>query len=138
MENLEALLTLASISPEKVSRKNRPTFIAIQNDVLEKIKPEHLNQKLSNFSKKSLEISVVQNIKDLAESLRTGNRGLSDCTFVYAEGTEEMNDYAHRLILSETRNSVLKVTSTKVMDELRMEAGKFYCYYKPSYVNGYA
>ena len=110
----------------------------INNDRLKKIKPEYLNKKFDKFLKRDDGLKVINNIKDLAESLREGNRSLNDCTFVYCQGNEEIDMHAYRLVQSETRNQVLCVRSQELMQELRMEPGKYYCYYKPSYVNGFA
>ena len=48
---------------------------------------------------------------------------------------EEM---AFRMMKAETKNPILQVTDTELAKKLGMEDGKFYCYYKPSHLNGYA
>ena len=42
-----------------------------------------------------------------------------------------------RLIKSETRNPVLIVKDQELAEKLRMKPGIFYCYYRPSYINGF-
>jgi hypothetical protein len=38
---------------------------------------------------------------------------------------------------SQTSSPILKVTDKELADQLKMKSGNFYCYYKPSYINGY-
>ncbi len=87
--------------------------------------------------------AVVHSVKDLAESLRTFNLEIDDCTFVHCstrslsskETTDAQNVY--RLIKSQSKNPVLQVTDASLAKKLGMEDGKYYCYYKPSYINGF-
>lgn len=140
------LLDFADIPADKVSRKNRPTFLARANDRLIQMKPEYFTTKFeSKFAQKITKESSMPelgSVKDLAEALRSGNRGINDSTFVYcAEGEQDFKKYhnqqALQLINSETRNPVLRVSSKALADELQMKPGHFYCYYKPSYANGF-
>lgn len=49
-KNLQNLLDLAGISKEKVSRKNRPTFLTICDEKISKIAPIFFNEKFDDFS----------------------------------------------------------------------------------------
>lgn len=42
-----------------------------------------------------------------------------------------------RLMRNETRNPLLTVCDAELASKLRMQPGVFYCYFKPSYVNGF-
>jgi hypothetical protein len=48
-----------------------------------------------------------------------------------------MTREAMRLLKSETRNPILEVTNPELAEKLKMTPGNFYCYYKPSYINGF-
>ena len=56
-------------------------------------------------------------------------------TFIYYKKPHEFADLALAYIRNETENPIIEVTSEHVADALRLEPGKFYCYYKPSFVN---
>ena len=43
-ENFGKLLELSKLSTEKVTRKHNPTFIAIADDCLIKLRPNHMNK----------------------------------------------------------------------------------------------
>ena len=63
---------------------------------------------------------------------------LDDMTFVYYDNGQNKNlyqDLQHAFIQNETKNNLLKVTSDDLAKHLKLEHGKFYCYYKPSFVN---
>ena len=42
-----------------------------------------------------------------------------------------------RLIQSETRNKILQINNPELAKQLKMKPGVFYCYFKPSYLNGF-
>jgi hypothetical protein len=48
IKNLDKLLAMADISVEKVSRKNRPTFLNLTDNKLTKMKPTYFNQKFDD------------------------------------------------------------------------------------------
>jgi len=76
----------------------------------------------------------------MAENLRAFNKALDDSTFIYAAGPEddkEVFENAMNLIKFETKNPILVVKNSELQKQLKMEPGKFYCYYKPSYINGF-
>jgi hypothetical protein len=97
---------------------------------------EHLERNLQ----KEFALKQVDSIKDLAEILREGNVELKDQTFVYCSDGTEGEEFRHalRLIKSETNNPVCYIKHGELAKEMRMKPGVFYCYYKPSYVNGYS
>ena len=78
---------MAEVSREKISRKNKPTFIVKRNDRLSKMKAKHFNQKFQTHFSKNFEQEIVQpeinSAKDLAENLRKYNKKLDDNVFVY-------------------------------------------------------
>lgn len=89
-----------------------------------------------------LECKQINSIKDLAEQLRVNHTELNDCTFVYCHsGKEELESasvkQAMRLVRYETNNQILTVRDQALAQKLKMRPGVFYCYYKPSYVNGF-
>jgi hypothetical protein len=43
IKNLDKLLAMADLSIEKISRKNRPTFLTLNNNKLSKMKPTYFN-----------------------------------------------------------------------------------------------
>jgi hypothetical protein len=72
--------------------------------------------------------------------LRKYNTDLNDQTFVYCSDSavdSEETKHAMRLIKSETKSPILMVRDTELATSMRMKPGVFYCYYKPSYVNGF-
>lgn len=113
------------------------------DDQLKKLKPNYLNEdfndKFASQFERLSEFIELKSTKDLAESLRTYNKNLHDKMFVFCEDSSlpEM-DKATRLLRSQSRNPVMVVRDKKLAGELRMEPGIFYCYYKPSYINGYS
>ena len=137
------MLDLAGISKEKISRKNRPTFLTICDEKISKISPQFFNENFDDFSlsfEKEFRQIEVSSLKDLAENLRNFNTDLNDQTFVYcSDGSPESPELKHaiRLIRSETKNPILLVRDLDLAEKMRMKPGVFYCYYKPSYVNGF-
>ena len=98
-ENFSKLLDLSKLSVEKITRKHNPSFFAIADNCLIKLRPNHLNQDFEDqFFKQirnTVEISQIKSVKDLAETLRQNNKELSDCTFVYChEKLEDLDDPA--------------------------------------------
>ena len=52
-------------------------------------------------------------------------------------GTAEYPYHALRILKHESQHQVLEVRDSATAKELKMEPGKFYCYYKPSFLNGF-
>ena len=76
IENLEELLQIANISPQKICRKNRPTFLVLSDDRISKMRPQHFNAKFDKFKpkfEKEMNGNLVWSLRDLAESLREFN-----------------------------------------------------------------
>jgi len=61
-----------------------------------------------------------------------------DKTFVYCEDSSQNVEEALRLIRGETNNQILLVSDSELAKSLKMKPGYFYCYYKPSFLNGFA
>ena len=51
--------------------------------------------------------------------------------------SDESTKQAMRLIKSESRNPVLIVKDQELAEKFNLKPGTFYCYYKPSYINGF-
>jgi len=78
-------------------------------------------------------------VRDLADSLQKHNKSLEDTLIVYCRESGNKNETSNtavRLMRQETNNP-LYVVDNEVGKELRMEPGKFYVYYKPSFINGF-
>ena len=80
-------------------------------------------------------------MKDLAENLRKFNTEFEDSTFVYypsESDDQKILREVEKLLKSETRNPILIVKNSKLAEKLGMTPGKYYCYYKPSFLNGFS
>jgi len=77
----------------------------------------------------------------LAENLRKYNKKLDDNVFVYFAEDNESDKFlaqqAQSLIHSETKSPILRVSDPEVAKQLKLKSGSYYCYYKPSYINGF-
>lgn len=66
---------------------------------------------------------------------------MNDTTIVYfndpATENDEATKTAFRLMRQESENPILVVKDKEAGEKMRMEKGKFYVYYKPSFVNGF-
>jgi len=51
--------------------------------------------------------------------------------------SKESTKAAIRLMRQESKNPLLIASGEEITKQLRMEPGKFYAYYKPSFVNGF-
>lgn len=73
--------------------------------------------------------------------MKTNNTELDSLTVVFCTdgnpATFELEQKALRLLTHETQHQVLEVRDMEMAKFIKMEPGKFYCFYKPSYVNGY-
>ena len=62
-------------------------------------------------------------------------------TVVYYEDEElkdsESTKVALRLLRAESKNPILILRDSDLAERLHMRKGKFYCYYKPSFINGF-
>ena len=83
----------------------------------------------------------VKSVKDLAENLRKYNRQLHHSTIVYCEDPGSSASWvtkaAIRLMRDDSSNPLLVVKDPSLAAELDMKPGVFYCYYKPSFINGF-
>ena len=55
-----------------------------------------------------------------------------------SKATKTLEQQALRLLTHETQYQVLEVRDPELAKFVKMEPGKFYCYYKPTFVNGFA
>jgi hypothetical protein len=46
-------------------------------------------------------------------------------------------EQAFRLLRHESTHQILELRDENLAKQMKMEPGKFYCYYKPSLINGY-
>lgn len=128
-----------------VSKKDRPTFFVRSQDSLHKLPADHLNEDFEQFDKDVSRLGTTKLIwctKDLSESLREGNVNLDDMTVLYCKDTEnevcdKISSLALNFLRHESSNQVLEVRDKELAEKLKMTPGKFYCYYKPSYINGF-
>lgn len=80
-------MRLSELEIQKVSNKNKPTFLIRRDERLTQIKPNYLNSKFeTHFNHcflSEVEQPIIKSVKDLAEKLREMNKRLDDSTFVY-------------------------------------------------------
>lgn len=93
---------------------------------------------------KEHDLTPVKNMRELADSIAKYNNTLNDTTIVYCQGEEGDDDLkkestkaAVRLMRQESLNPILIVKDKELAKTARMEPGKFYVYYKPSFINGF-
>ena len=64
---------------------------------------------------------------------------MDDMTFVYFEDPDAPKrpflDLQLAFIQNDSKSNLVKVKSRELAKQLKMEPGKFYCYYKPSFAN---
>jgi len=115
--------------------------------MLFKVKADLFNENFSShffeeFDNKT-EMKEAGSLKELTEMLRKYNTHLDDSLFVYCQASpsqsqDEAYKAAIRLIKADSRNPLIVVRDPAAAEQLQMKAGTFYCYYKPSYINGFA
>lgn len=93
---------------------------------------------------KEHDLTPVKSMRELADSIAKYNNTLNDTTIVYCQGEEgeadlkkESTKAAVRLMRQESLNPILIVKDKELAKSARMEPGKFYVYYKPSFINGF-
>ena len=133
---------LTGFSAAYVSNKNRPTVLFRTQDALHKLNPA-VAQSEKQFER---EVARMRNIKpiwsakDLAEALKQNNVKFDDVTIVYCRNPHidgQVEQHAVNFARHESGKQVLEVRDAKLAQELKMEPGKFYCYYKPTLINGF-
>ena len=131
------------ISSSKVSIKNSPSVFIRANDSLHRLRPNVL-ENLGEFNKslnKLTQVKEVKNVRDLSEALKENNKKLDDLTILYCEDADtqdkEETARALRILKHESQFQILKVTDSVLSKAMRLKPGKYYCYYKPSFINGY-
>lgn len=99
------------------------------------------DEKLRTLLTKESSLLPISSIKDLADYIQKFNRGLNDTTIVYCQGEDGLESpttkVAVRLMRQESSNPILTVSDKELSAKMRMEPGKFYIYYKPSFINGF-
>ena len=91
--NFSKLLSMSGVTTDKVSRKQRPTFISVADNMVSRISPSTFNSQFDThffpMLKDKFHCMEILSIKDLAENLRNYNTELSDQTFVYCHSKKE-------------------------------------------------
>jgi hypothetical protein len=131
------------LNTSKVSSKNNPSVILRVDDSLHKLPPSSLHS-LVTFNKgldRLKNVKEVKTVRDLSRALDENNKRLDDITILYCEDEENATSdeavQALRLLKHETQHQILRVKDAKLAKAMRLTAGNFYCYYKPSFINGY-
>ena len=87
-------------------------------------------------------MKIAGSIKDLIDALKNNNTELDSLTIAYYnDGSEEKREIRQRalcILSHETQHQILEVRDPEMAKFVKMEPGKFYCYYRPSYANGFA
>ena len=113
------------------------------NDGLHKVKPDLLKDvpAFHSFVDKVSRVRLAATIKDLVQALKENNTQLDSLTIAYCtDGDPKRRDLeqkALRLLAHETQHQILEVRDLELANFIKMEPGKFYCYYKPSFANGF-
>lgn len=142
---MQKLLKMYGFSEDKINRKNRPTFIVRHDDRLFKMDADLFNDKFStNFFDEfdnETQMIEIKSTKDLAENLRSFNKNLDDSVNVYCADPTSTNSEsvrsAIRMIRDDSSNPLLVVRDPELAAKFDMKPGSFYCYFKPSYLNGF-
>ena len=99
----------------------------VEDNIFKKVDLDNINQKKVK----------VDSVKDLAEYLRE-NQSINQPVIVHYKGDDsEVQKEALRLMKGES-DHVIQIDNSTLAQKLGMEPGKFYCYYKPGYTNGFA
>ena len=130
---------------EKVQTKKRPTVFIRGDDRIAKANPGIINQKyykkFSHALQKESSYYTVSSVKELSDYLTQFNKSLNDTTIVYCHDPSLKDSSnlrtAFRLMRQESKRPILVVEDAKLSEGMKMEAGKFYVYYKPSFINGF-
>lgn len=80
----------------------------------------------------------ADSLPELSSLVESQNTRMDDMTFIYFKDSVSALPYEDlqlAFIQNETKHSVIRVTSPKVAGLLKLEHGKFYCVYKPSFAN---
>ena len=138
-----AILSQLSIDLAKVERKTNPSVFVQVNDSLHKVKPGSLIE-VTEFRRQVDKVSRVKlaaSVSDLITALKTNNTELDSLTVMYCPDGDPkksaLEQKALQLLTHETQHQILEVRDPEVAKFVKMEPGKFYCYYRPSYVNGF-
>lgn len=134
---------------EEISRKNRPAVFLKVDNALFKIKSSHLQEKynkvkLADWIKGKTTFEKIQSRRDLADILQKYNKKYHDNVIVFYVPKEKQtaffkdltNQRAVNLMRHESVRMVL-IDDAKLAEELTIKEDKYYCYYKPSFCNGF-
>ena len=91
--NLIKLLSISGLTTNKVTRKQRPTFVSVADNTVTRHNPSTFNDQFDKqffpMLKDKLHCEELKSVKDLAEKLRKNNTELCDTTFVYCHSKKE-------------------------------------------------
>ena len=142
-EKAKSILNQLSISLDKVEAKTDPSVFLHINDSLHRVKPATLGNvaDFKAFADRVSKVKLAATIRDLVDTLKANNTELDSLTIVYCTDgnpkTYEQEQKALRMLTHESQHQVLEVRDLGMARFIKMEPGKFYCYYKPSYANGF-
>lgn len=129
---------------EHVSNKNKPSFAVRVDNQIHKVAPETVaigGASDTLLNEKYRSIQYIHQAKDLADALSRGNKSLESVTILYCRDKEALCETTEAVALNllryETSNKLLVVSDSDVAKKLKVEPGRFYAYYKPSFVNGF-
>ncbi len=84
---------------------------------------------------------LAGSVRDLVVALKENNTQLDSLTIVYCNDgdtdRQKVDQMALRLLAHESQHQILEVRDMEMAKFIKMEPGKFYCYYRPSFVNGF-
>ncbi|CDW85809.1 UNKNOWN [Stylonychia lemnae] len=148
----QEVINVVEYGNNKISNKKKPTIFLRADDRIVKFKANYLNKNYDQFNtafQKESSFYIIKSVKDLAERLNQFNKSLNDTTIVYVhdpskattptDGTSNVDtkQISFRLMRQETENPILQINDLELAQKLNMQPGKFYCYFKPSFINGY-
>jgi hypothetical protein len=142
----EEFLAMVRYQKDKISAKKRPTVFLRADKRISQIDAGLINANQAGFSlamQKEHDLTAVKSMRELADSIAKYNSTLNDTTIVYCQGegeddlSKESTKAAVRLMRQESLNPILVIKDKELAQTARMEPGKFYVYYKPSFINGF-
>ena len=120
-----------------MSAKTNASFLVRADDSLHKLQ----SKDLASFSALSKQIErftktrSVHSLRQFADALKQNNRGFDDLTIVYFEDKESpVSELALRMLRHESQHQVVQIRNPELAQILKIKPGKFYCYYKPTFI----
>lgn len=123
---------MVGVDIDKLSDKQNPSFFKLNNGCIKKVSAKKFGHhfEVNQFND---EKEALKGTKDLAEALRANLLDFNDTLII---NTGDDNKEAQKLLQYETKAPILRATPD-LCKKLSLDAGKYYCYYKPGYANGF-